>query len=272
MRDRRAIAPPDLYVRRWGNAGPVVVLLHGLGASGQSWRLVAEQLAPQARILCPDLLGFGRSPWPAAGYTLDDHLAALARFLDLHVAPSQPVLLAGHSTGAVLALAWAARSPMRFRGLVLISLPIFTTPAVARQAIAHISPLAWATVARPRLGRLICTAMCHTRPVWSALLPLLTPHTPADIARDAVLHTWPSYSQTLRNVLIAQHVDEDAARVAAAGMPVRLLHGTADRAAPPEAARRLAARWHWPLQRLAGRTHQLLVIAPDACAALLQHL
>jgi hypothetical protein len=54
----------QLAVRHWGQGGPPVVLLHGLGGSGESWRWTAEPLADQFRVIAPDLLGFGRSPWP----------------------------------------------------------------------------------------------------------------------------------------------------------------------------------------------------------------
>jgi pimeloyl-ACP methyl ester carboxylesterase len=57
-----------LHVERWGQAGPSVLLVHGLGASGRCWRWVAEQLAGEARPFAPDLLGFGHSRWPEIEY------------------------------------------------------------------------------------------------------------------------------------------------------------------------------------------------------------
>ena len=96
-----------LFARRFGAAGPAVVLLHGLGASGRSWRPVAERLVTSARVICPDLLGFGRSPWTAAAYSVTDHLQALPATLD-GLGITEPLVLTGHSTGAMLALEWAA--------------------------------------------------------------------------------------------------------------------------------------------------------------------
>ncbi|MFN8558268.1 MAG: alpha/beta fold hydrolase [Dehalococcoidia bacterium] len=151
-----AVGP--LFVRRWGRAGPMLVLLHGLGASGRSY-LVAQRLAPSVQSMCPDLLGFGRSPWPAVAYTVADHIAALDAALD-RIAPAGPVTLAGHSTGAVLALEWAAARPARFGFLALVALPAYRSPAEARACIAGLSPLAWATVAKPHWGELICGVMC----------------------------------------------------------------------------------------------------------------
>ncbi len=87
-----------------GRTGPTVLRLHGLGASGRSWRLVAERLAPAMRVVCPDLLGFGRSPWPPVAYRVADHLAALEETFGRDDGETEPLLLVGHSTGAVLAL------------------------------------------------------------------------------------------------------------------------------------------------------------------------
>lgn len=177
-----------LFVHRFGRTGPAIILLHGLGANGRSWRLVAERLSGEARALCPDLLGFGRSPWPAAAYTVADHLAALEETLNELVTVPEPVVLAGHSTGAMLALEWAAARPERFAGVLLVSLPAYRSVEEARQHISSLSPLAWATVAKPHWGETICGVMCAWRPFWRRVVPLLTRGVPADIARDDGLH------------------------------------------------------------------------------------
>jgi pimeloyl-ACP methyl ester carboxylesterase len=260
----------NLFVREWGEAGPALVLLHGLGASGQSWRLVADRLKDQARVICPDLLGFGRSPWPPAAYTVADHLAALDATLARLDLDPEPVLLAGHSTGAILAMEWAAAHPQRFRSVALISLPAYDNAEEARARIAALSPLAWATAAKPAVGELVCGIMCVARPFWRTAMPLLAPGVPADIARDYVLHDWVSYSNTLRNVIIDHRVAPAADRLAVTGLPVHLLHGENDRIAPLDAVRALAVRHGWPLRALPKAEHHLLTTHPAACATLLR--
>jgi pimeloyl-ACP methyl ester carboxylesterase len=96
-----------------------VLFLRGIGGSGRYWQQLAEASAGYAGV-APDLLGFGRSPWPAdSTYDVDAHLDAL-----LAVAPSRSVVVA-HSTGAVLAVALAARHPDRVEKLMLIGPPLY---------------------------------------------------------------------------------------------------------------------------------------------------
>jgi len=261
-----------LFVRQIGQSGPIVVLLHGLGASGRLWRIVADRLTSETRLICPDLLGFGRSPRPSIAYSVADHLAALDAALDSVGLSDEPVILGGQSLGAALALEWAAARPERFRGVALMALPVYRSAAEARECIAALSPLAWATVTRPALGELLCGVMCAGRPFWRAIMPLLMPGVPADIARDMVLHDWTSYSGTLENVLVEHRIAPAAERLAATDLPVRLLHGQRDGLAPLTTAQELANQYGWPLMVVPGRGHRLPLEVPDACAAVLSEL
>lgn len=51
-----------------GGSGSPVVLLHGFPETHLMWRHVAEQLAAEHTVICPDLRGYGASDKPAAGY------------------------------------------------------------------------------------------------------------------------------------------------------------------------------------------------------------
>ena len=42
---------------------PTLILLHGLGATGQVWDPLVEAAAWSGRILAPDLPGHGSSSW-----------------------------------------------------------------------------------------------------------------------------------------------------------------------------------------------------------------
>lgn len=92
------------------------------------------------------------------------------------------------------------------------------------------------------------------------------PDVPPDVARDGVLHTWPSYSRTLNHVILDLDVRALADRVAATDMAVRLLHGGLDREAPPEAIVALARRTGWTLDPVPGAGHGLPIERPERCA------
>ncbi|MEO0763416.1 MAG: alpha/beta fold hydrolase BchO, partial [Pseudomonadota bacterium] len=90
-------------VVRRGDRGPRVLLLHGAGASAHSWQGVMERLAPDHRLLAPDLPGHGFSDLgPGGRQSLPVMAAGVAALIDALEAP--PDLIAGHSAGAAIAL------------------------------------------------------------------------------------------------------------------------------------------------------------------------
>ena len=80
-----------------------LVLLHGFGASLESWRDVQPCLAERYRLYLIDLKGHGRSSRPHdERYSLEDQADILLAFLD-HERLSN-VVLVGHSYGGAVAL------------------------------------------------------------------------------------------------------------------------------------------------------------------------
>jgi pimeloyl-ACP methyl ester carboxylesterase len=94
-----------LRVLEGGGGEPLLVLLHGMGATGDVWAgwrpLLAERWP--GRWLAPDLPGHGGSP-PLPGYTFDGFAAAVAGA----VPPGIPAVVLGHSLGGVVGLALAS--------------------------------------------------------------------------------------------------------------------------------------------------------------------
>ncbi len=263
-----ALGGPGLSAQEYGRDGPPLVLLHGLGGAGSMWVPVAERLAGRRRILIPDLLGFGHSPWPDAEYSVDDHLAALQAMLAERGLSRGPLDIAGHSMGAILAAELAARNPERVRGLVLVSLPYFRSEAEARDHVARMGTLARLTVAGHPLAKAVCRGMCALRPALRFLTPRVAPHVPADVARDALMHDFTSYSRSLRSVIVDHR--PDAALRKLAGRSVLLIHGDADRSAPLENLRTLAQSVPgWVLEVVAGGGHYLPLERPGRVAQLL---
>ena len=89
------------HVQRMGE-GPVILLLHGTGASCHSWREVMPELAGDRTVIAPDLPGHAFTRAPGAAMTLPGMAKALWALLDsLDVAPD---VIVGHSAGAAIGL------------------------------------------------------------------------------------------------------------------------------------------------------------------------
>ena len=102
-----------------GQGAPTVILQSGLGEGSDYWKLIAKGVARETRVCAYDRAGRGFSD-PAAtpqdGYAVADDLRAL---LDA-AGPPQPVVLVGHSTGAVYARIFAGSYPEHVAGLILL--------------------------------------------------------------------------------------------------------------------------------------------------------
>jgi pimeloyl-ACP methyl ester carboxylesterase len=87
-------------------SGPVVVLLHGLGARKEDWLPVFEPMAQKYRLLVPDQIGFGRSDKPLLDYSVQTYVDFLNEFLrQLKV---EKASLVGESLGGWIAALYVA--------------------------------------------------------------------------------------------------------------------------------------------------------------------
>jgi pimeloyl-ACP methyl ester carboxylesterase len=106
----------NLHVGDPTGHGPALVLLHGVTRCGQDWRIVLPTLDRLGTIVALDLRGHGSSPRARNGYRVIDYVAdVIGAFRDL----AAPVVLVGHSLGAMVAAAVAGAVPELVRGLVL---------------------------------------------------------------------------------------------------------------------------------------------------------
>src|SRR5215472_13942611 len=131
-----------LRVQEGGSGEPLLVLLHGLGATGDVWGGWWPLLARRwpGGWVAPDLPGHGGSP-PLAAYTFDDFAAAVAGI----VQGSARVVVLGHSLGGVVGLALASgRFGVPVRAVIGLGIKVvWTDEDLERaQALAR-RPLAW---------------------------------------------------------------------------------------------------------------------------------
>jgi len=99
-------------------AAPVrLVLLHGSQLSAAQWARYADLLGPDVDIVLPDLPAHGTRR--GEEFTWEGALAVIGAAVE-GGASGVPVVLAGHSLGGYLAMAWAAEHPRRLAGLALL--------------------------------------------------------------------------------------------------------------------------------------------------------
>jgi pimeloyl-ACP methyl ester carboxylesterase len=131
-----------LRVHEGGSGEPLLVLLHGLGATADvwdSWRPLLAQRWP-GRWLAPDLPGHGGSPSLTA-YTFDGFAARVASI----IRPNAHAVVLGHSLGGVVGLALASgRFGVHVQAVVGLGVKVvWTSDDLDRaQAVAR-RPVAW---------------------------------------------------------------------------------------------------------------------------------
>jgi pimeloyl-ACP methyl ester carboxylesterase len=125
--------PPD---------APVVVALHGLGATNASLLPTIWDLATDYRVIAPDLPGFGIADKPIASYSAAWFGRWLERFCD--ALRLDRFILLGNSLGGRVAIEGGLMMPDRVRGLVLL------TPSPAFRRLRQFVPVV--RLLRPELA------------------------------------------------------------------------------------------------------------------------
>lgn len=108
----------DITYLRQG-AGPVVVLIHGVGMNAAIWQPQMAALAAAHDVIALDMPGHGGSLLPPNPPTLDDYADAVIGLLDA-LGIDQSALV-GHSMGALVATHTALRTPARVRRLIAMN-------------------------------------------------------------------------------------------------------------------------------------------------------
>lgn len=99
-------------------SGDVILLLHGILGSSQTWRSVIGPLARRHRVIAPDLLGHGSSTKPRSDYSLGS-LSVLVRDILDELGVDRATIV-GHSLGGGIAMQLVYQHPEYVHRLVLI--------------------------------------------------------------------------------------------------------------------------------------------------------
>lgn len=198
-----------------GNGHPVV-LLHGIGRSAEVWQPLATRLQDEPfRLVAFDLLGFGDSPkpiWPS--YNIDTHAqAVIANIKNQHF--DQPVLLVGHSLGALVALRVARLRPDLVKHAILYEMPLYDGLPEKRRYKARLriyfAFYQWALKQEPTFGE--AKKRFSERLATKVVGVELTPE------------TWQPFIKTLENSIMTQTAASD---IRVLRMPAEVIYGSRD--------------------------------------------
>jgi len=121
----------DIHYQRRAYQGssdkpPLILLLHGFGASTYSWRDVLAPLSAYGEVIAYDRPGFGfterPTSWPGTNpYGLEGQVQIIDAFIEQFADQQRKVVLIGHSAGGTLAAEFALRNPDAVDALVLVA-------------------------------------------------------------------------------------------------------------------------------------------------------
>lgn len=234
---------------------PNVVMLHGLGGTSRYWSSVMDFSMQEYSVDLIDLLGFGDSPKPYCRYTTERHLQALQPMLE----GKGNIILVGHSLGAVIALAYAARFPQKIRRLVLIGFPNFDGVVSARK---WFSGRASGWVYTNYFA--VVLACMFTRRVAACFLPFFIKGYPLEVVQDLVKHNVMSSTTSLWDVIYNYNPRPDCEQLPK-GLDVCCIHSLDDDVTPAGNAMRLANEYGWRVVLLDGYKHHPWLRNPSAC-------
>jgi alpha-beta hydrolase superfamily lysophospholipase len=228
----------ELY-RRWWRGGradsdpptAMIVLVHGAGEHSGRYEHVAERLVADGyAVHALDHRGHGRSEGPRALIDRVDHAvtdldALVSAAVQHESAATIPVLMVGHSMGAMIALRYALDHQHRLDGLAVSgALASIEAPAALRIVGHAISAIA------PTLGLITIDSSLVSR----------DPAVVAAYRSDPLVHHGKLPARTAAE--IADTVATFPGRVPEIKIPTLIMYGTEDRLCPPAGSEMLGER------------------------------
>ncbi|HVL98791.1 MAG TPA: alpha/beta hydrolase [Egibacteraceae bacterium] len=229
---------------------PAIVLAHGYTMTQDAWHYQRRDLSEEFRVVSYDQRGHGASAEAETGdYTMDALASDLAAVIERCVPPGERVVVAGHSLGAMSALALAKEHGEllgpRVAGLALVSTSGADIIGGVLGGAAAVATNALPAVADALLPRLVgMPGPLGARPSDFTFLLIraisLSPNaSPAHVAFTERLSM--GCPSAVRAALIPAFTSldlTDAAR--GVSVPALVISGDLDRLTPPSGARQLA--------------------------------
>jgi magnesium chelatase accessory protein len=226
-------------------SGPTLLLLHGTGAAAHSWADLIPELAKVATVVVPDLPGHGYTRGASmAALSLPQIAAALEALLEA-LELSAPVVVAGHSAGAALALRWALDHRQPPQGIIGFSPSLVAPPALYMQFVApFLVPLATS----PWVAGMLASMSTRTRMVERLLDSTQSTISAAQRARYATLFSDAAHVRGAMGFMAAADLPAimaSAHRLASLDIATTFVLGTRDEWVPEHKLREVIGQ-HFP--------------------------
>lgn len=262
----------------WGDPAnrDVVVCAHGLSRQGRDFDVLACDLCDRFRVVCPDVVGRGRSDWLAdpMGYNVPAYVADMVTLLAR--LDAERLGWVGTSMGGLIGLGLASLAQSPVRRLVLNDVgPVLQPAALARIGTYLGQPARWADVdqAADALWQISQSFGPHTREQW---LELTRPQLKPDGQGGWMPHYDPAIATPFKAItpemaaaggeLLWQAYDR-------LGCPTLLLRGADSDLLTAETAQQMTQRGpRAQLHEFAGVGHAPMLVQPDQRAVVREFL
>lgn len=215
------------HVEELGGKGDVLILVHGLGGSTNTWYPQAQVIRRDFRVVAYDLAGSARTP-VRDDISIESHVRDLLEVVD-SVAPQGKVHLGAHSMGTIIAQHFAATYPDRVLSLAMVG-GFAAPPEAARDALrargAKVRSEGVGAIADAIVAGGTSTDTKGNQPTATAFV------------RESIMGQ-PSEGYARNCEALAAAVSADLERIRC---PVLFLTGDEDKTAPPEVAQALATQ------------------------------
>lgn len=198
-----ALADGRLLAEKSGSTPPTVIAMHGWGRSGNDFSDIVDGLDA----LSIHLPGFGITPEPSEAWGTDRYADEVAHALS----GMPPVILLGHSFGGRVAVRLAAQHPQLVRGIVLTGVPLLRLAAPPKPSLAYRAVRFLAKIGLISQARLEAEKQRRGSPDYRAA------------------------SGVMREILVKVMREDYRDDLAKVTVPVRMVWGEHDTAAPTDA-------------------------------------
>jgi magnesium chelatase accessory protein len=220
--------------------GPVVLLVHGTGASTHSFGRLAPILAKTFTVVVPDLPGHGFTDLPPRERLslpgMAEDLAALLQALEL-----SPVLGVGHSAGAAILVQMALDGHAKPEAIVSINGALLPFGSIAGQ---FFSPMAKLLALNPFVPRLLSWRAANPEAVARLIRNTGSNLPPEDVERYSRLFQTENHVAAALGMMANWDLFALERNLHRLDVPLILAVGSGDRAITPEDA--FAVRDHVP--------------------------